>query len=178
MASRILEDKGIREYFKAADIVKKKYPNWKFILIGPVDYKSHAAIDTSEFKNLLRENNVTWIDYKENIDNYIKKASIICLPSYREGMSKFLIEGVAARKPIVTTSVPGCKDLVINNKTGILVKPKSAKSLAKGLLKLIGNDKKLKSFNKNYKTLNTNKFDIKEVIRKTINIYNQFEKSN
>jgi len=178
MVSRILIDKGVKQYFDAAGIIKEKYPNWKFLLIGPVDYKSHAAINIKEFKKLLQKKSVIWINYKENIDKYIKDASIICLPSFREGMSKFLIEGVAASKPIITTDVPGCRELVVKGKTGFLVKPNSSKSLAEGLLKLIENKKKLKKFNKNYKSLNINKFDVKEVLNKTMKIYNQFDKLN
>ena len=176
MVSRILVDKGVREYFGAAEIVKKKYPSWKFLLIGPNDYKSHAAIKTNEFKYLLKKKNVIWMDYKENVKKYIKNASIICLPSYREGLSKFLIEAIASNRPIVTTNVPGCRDLVINGRTGIIVKPKSSLSLANGLIKIISNNKKLKKFNYNYKSLNIEMYDIKEVINKTIKIYNEFNK--
>ena len=170
MVSRILIDKGVKQYFDAASIIKEKYPNWKFLLIGPVDYKSHAAINIKEFKKLLQKKSVIWINYKENINKYIKDASIICLPSFREGMSKFLIEGVAASKPIITTNVPGCRELVVKGKTGFLVKPNSSKSLTDGLLKLIGNKKKLKRFNKNYRSLNINKFDVKEVLNNYENL--------
>jgi len=174
MASRILIDKGIIEYFQAAKYLKKKFKEWTFLLIGPIDYKSHASLDKKQFKKLLNEKNVKWLGYKQNIEKYIIKSSIICLPSYREGMSKFLIEGVMHNKPIITTNVPGCKDLVINGKTGFLSKPKDAFSIAKNLEKLISNQKLLKKFEKNYSKFNKTKFESKNIINKTIQIYKDF----
>ncbi len=174
MASRLLIDKGVIEYFQAAKYLKKKYKDWTFVLIGPIDYKSHASLNKEQFKNLLNEKNVKWLGYKQNVEKYIVKSSIICLPSYREGMSKFLIEGVMHNKPIVTTNVPGCKDLVINGKTGFLSKPRDAISLVKNLERLISNEKLLKKFVKNYSNFNKTKFESKNIINKTIQIYKDF----
>lgn len=112
MTSRILVDKGVIEFFKAAKILKKKYKNWKFILVGALDYQSPSAIKERLFKKLLNEKSVEWVGYKKDIINYLNKASIFCLPSYREGMSKSLIEAAMSGLPIVTTNVPGCRDVV------------------------------------------------------------------
>ena len=170
MASRILIDKGIFEFFEAAKYLKKKYKDWNFMLIGPMDYKSHASLKKENFKKLLNEKNVTWLGYKKNINKYIISSSIICLPSYREGMSKFLIEGIMYNKPIVTTNVPGCKELVKNGKTGFLCKPKNTNSLKINLEKLISNKKLLNQFTKNYIKFNKTKFETKNIINKTIQI--------
>ena len=89
-------------------------------------------------------------------------------------MSKFLIEGIMYNKPIVTTNVPGCKELVKNGKTGFLCKPKNTNSLKINLEKLISNKKLLNQFTKNYIKFNKTKFETKNIINKTIQIYENF----
>ncbi len=174
MTSRILVDKGVIEFFKAAKILKKKYKNWKFILVGALDYQSPSAINEKLFKKLLNEKNVEWAGYKKDIFNYLNKASIFCLPSYREGMSKSLIEAAMSGLPIVTTNVPGCRDVVKKNITGILVEPKNHIILSQGIEKLILNPKLRYLQSKRARIFAKNKFSLFNVVNETMKIYKNF----
>ena len=173
MSSRILIDKGVIEYLKASEILKKKFPHWKFLIAGSLDYKSSAAINSTTFKNYLKKKYVIWLGYEKNIIKLLKITSIACLPSYREGMSKFLIEASFLGKPIVTTNVPGCRDVVINNKTGVLVKPRNYMSLAKGIEKLIKNYKLREKYSKRANEFAIDKFNSVKVVGKTLKIYKE-----
>jgi glycosyltransferase involved in cell wall biosynthesis len=171
MTARILFDKGVVEFFKAAKILKKKHKDWKFILIGSIDYKSPSTLDRAIFEKLLKEKNVEWKGFKKDIRNDIKNCSIFCLPSYREGMSKSLIEAAMSGIPIVTTNVPGCRDTVIKNITGVLVKPKNHVSLALGIEKLIISDDLRILFSKKARLFAKKKFALNSVVNKTMSIY-------
>ena len=99
------------------------------------------------------------------------KSHIICLPSYREGLPKALLEAAAARRPIVTTNVPGCRDAVISDKSGILVPIKDSLSLANALQELIIDASKRKEMGKTRRELAEKEFKIENVVDKHIKIY-------
>ena len=102
---------------------------------------------------------------------YYDKASIVCLPSYREGLSKTLSEASACGIPIVTTNVTGCKDAISNKKTGLLCQPKSHISLKKKLSILMKSEYLRKKFGKEALNFAKKNFDIKFVVKKNLKIY-------
>lgn len=174
MTTRILIDKGVIEFIKAATILKKKYKSWKFILVGALDYQSPSAVNEKLFRKLLNEKSVEWVGYKLDISNYLSQASIFCLPSYREGMSKSLIEAAMSGLPIVTTNVPGCRDVVVKNITGLLVEPKNHINLAQGIEKLILNTNLRHLQSKRARIFAKNKFSLFSVVNETMKIYKNF----
>ena len=104
--------------------------------------------------------------------NLYSKSSIVCLPSYREGMPMALQEAAASGLPIVTTNVPGCKEVIINNKTGFLVKSKNIKMLVEKLFVLIENNSLRKKFGNESRKFAVKNFDENLIIKKNIKIYN------
>ena len=114
---------------------------------------------------------IKYISHKQNIISILKKSSIIVLPSYREGFPKILMEAAAVGRPSITTNVPGCRDAVINNKTGILVPPKNAIRLAKAIKDLSLNKKKLNKISKAARAHAVKKFNIIDIVNKHILIY-------
>ena len=101
----------------------------------------------------------------------LSKVSIICLPSYREGMPMVLQEAAASGVPIVTTNVTGCKEVIINNRTGLLVKSRNTNMLAKKLIKLISDQNLRKKFGKAGRKFAIKNFDESLIIKQNINIY-------
>ena len=164
--ARVLVEKGINEFLSCAKILNKKYPDWKFHIAGTLNYKKNQVsfIKKSNLKN------IKFYGHYQNIYKLFNESSIVCLPSYREGFSKSLMEACASGCAIVTSNVPGCRDIVKNNYNGYLCLPKNVNSLYSKLDKLINNKKIRETFFKNSRKLAEKKFDQKIFIKK--NLYN------
>lgn len=169
--ARALIDKGIIEYIKCAKILKKKYPDWKFQIVGSLNYQSPMLINKKIIYKYYKNNTIKILNYKKNILNILKKSTIICLPTYREGMPKVLLEASLLGKPIVTTDIPGCREIIKLFKNGILVKKKNISSLKKGLEKLMTNKILLNKFKKNINFSNFESLNEDYVVKKNINCY-------
>jgi glycosyltransferase involved in cell wall biosynthesis len=176
MASRLIKDKGVVEFIEAAEYLKKKKFKGIFYLVGDVDLNNPSAvsknlISLSHKKKILRH-----FKYKKNISEFIKKSTIVVLPSYREGFPKILMEAAACGRPIITTNVPGCKDAIVNNKTGILIPSKNYKALANAINKLSQDRNKIEKFSFEARNYAVDNFNIKDVISKHFSIYKEIER--
>lgn len=173
---RLLWDKGYDEFTKAARIVKKEYPETKFQLLGALDPSYPKSVPTERIKQDEKDGLVEYMGFTNNMnDIYMRKGLVITLPSYTEGMNRTLMEACACGKPIITTDIPGCRELVIDNKNGFVVKPKDVLSLSEAMKKYIklSTEKKLQ-FSRNSRTHAEEKFDVKNVIKIYEQIINQF----
>ena len=130
---RLLIDKGIFEFIDSARIIKKKYPNIQFNILGFIDEYNPRSIKNSQIKFWIDEGIINYFGETENVIPFIKKSDCIVLPSYREGLPKSLLEAAALSKPLIATNVPGCKDIVKNNVNGFLCEPHSSKSLCEAI---------------------------------------------
>lgn len=173
MACRLLADKGIYEFHKSVLLLKEKYPNVRFVLVGGVDPDNPASLTQQELNEWVTNNDLEWWGHQTNMSKVLSQATIVVLPSYREGMPKVLLEAQALGRPIVTTDVPGCREAIENDKTGFLVKVKDAQSLADAIEKLINNDELCLEFSRNARVLAEQKFDIKQVVNTHIHIYEE-----
>ncbi len=174
---RILKDKGIYEYVEAAKIIKKKFPNWNFFIVGPKDYENPSKISNFLLEKWRKEKNIKWFDYSPDMKKFYRKASIVCMPSHREGFSKVLLEAGASARPIVTSDVAGCKEAIIPNKTGLVFKSKNTNDLVKKLLILINDKNKRIKYGIEGRKLVRKKFDIKIINKKIIGIYKNLIKN-
>lgn len=109
--------------------------------------------------------------YQNNIQRYIKKSSLVILPSYREGFPKIIMEAAACGRPVITTNVPGCRDAVINKVTGIKVPVKNYRAIANAILKVSKKRNTLKKMGKRARLHAEKNFDINNVVSKHIYIY-------
>ncbi len=134
---RLIKDKGISEYIEAVKIVKKKYKNVKFQIVGSLYEKNPTAINKLTLNEWIKEGLIEYKGHTDDIKKYISNASCIVLPSYREGLSRSLLEAASMAKPIVTTDVPGCRDVVDDGINGFLCHVKDSKSLVDALIKTI-----------------------------------------
>lgn len=138
MISRLLIDKGIREFIHAAEIVHKKYPATIFKVIGGID-ENLGGITHQEFLSWKEHNVVTFTGPIKNIKQELISANVFVLPSYREGVPKSTQEAMYIGRPIITTDVPGCRETVINNKNGFLVPPWDPQAIAEKMIYFIEN---------------------------------------
>lgn len=170
-ASRLLRDKGVYELVSAARLIKNKGFEVRFLLAGEVDLKNPSGLNFEELKNLREEGVVEVLDYQKDIPSLYAKSHIVCLPSYREGLPKSLAEAAAASRAIVTTDVPGCRDTIIPNKSGLLVPVKNSKKLADALQWLIENQEERINMGKIGRNLAEREFNIEKIVLEHLNIY-------
>lgn len=130
LIARMLWDKGIGEYVEAAKIVKARYPNTRFQLLGALDVENRTAISTKEMDEWVNEGLVEYLGATNDVRPYIEKASCIVLPSYREGTSRVLLEAASMGRPIIASDVPGCREVVENGVTGFLCRSKDCVDLS------------------------------------------------
>lgn len=135
--ARLIKDKGLMEYVEAAKILKTKYPDAVFSILGTYYLGNPSAITQEEIETLEDEGIIRYLGATDDVNVIIAAHDCVVLPSYREGLSRVLLEGASMEKPIVTTNVPGCKDAVEDNVTGYLCKVKDADSLAKQMEKVL-----------------------------------------
>lgn len=130
MLGRLIADKGVREYVAAAKLVRQQYPQASFQLIGEPD-TSHVGVPVSELEG------IEYIGVVADIRPYFAACHVFVLPSYREGMPMAAMEALAMGRPIITTNVPGAREMVTRGENGILVKPRDSKDLAAAMIKMI-----------------------------------------
>lgn len=146
MIARLIKDKGIVEYIEAIQIIKKEYQNVRFQLIGSLYLGNPTAIKEEELNLWIKEGLIEYLGVSDEIEIIISKSDCVVLPSYREGLSRVLLEAASMEKPIVTTNVAGCKDVVDHGVNGFLCEVRDSKSLAKNMinmLKLSKEDRKI-----------------------------------
>ncbi|HGW3728765.1 TPA: glycosyltransferase family 4 protein [Citrobacter freundii] len=158
MVSRLLIDKGIREYVSAAKIVKKKYPDTVFQIIGGID-DNLGGISNQEFDKWKTDNDVVFTGAISNVVDRLKNSDVFVLPSYREGVPRSTQEALAIGLPVITTNVPGCKETVINDVNGFLVPPWDSMALAEKMIEFIENKNLLIEMGVQSRLLAENRFD-------------------
>ena len=162
LIARMIWDKGIKEYVEAAKIIKNKYKNVEFLLLGPANVKNPTAIPIDTIKNWEKEGLVKYLGVTDNVKEEIAKVDCIVLPSYyREGVPRVLLESASMAKPIITTNNVGCKEVVDDKVNGYLCKVRNSKDLAGKMEKMLnlkeeerikmglkGREKMIKEFDK------------------------------
>jgi glycosyltransferase involved in cell wall biosynthesis len=133
MVARLLADKGVREYVAAARQVKGSVPAASFALLGELDHHNRRSIGEGELNQWVSEGVVKYLGATKDVRPFIREASAVVLPSYREGLPRTLLEGAAMGRPLIGTDVPGCREVIRDEVTGYLCDPRSAESLAAAL---------------------------------------------
>ena len=139
LASRMLWDKGVGEFVEATKILRKNGVKCRMILVGNPDPENPASIPEETLRRWHSESIVEWWGYRADMPEVFAQSNIVVLPSYREGLPKVLLEAASCGRAIVATDVPGCREIVRNNKNGFLIPPRDSKSLAEALNVLIEN---------------------------------------
>jgi glycosyltransferase involved in cell wall biosynthesis len=130
LAARLLREKGIMEYAKAARIIKQKHPDTRFILLGRLD-TNPGGLSRAEIDDWVAEGILDWPGHVPDVRHWMARASAFVLPSYyREGVPRSTQEAMAMARPVITTDAPGCRDTVIDGENGFLVPVRNADALA------------------------------------------------
>lgn len=168
MVSRILYDKGYSEYLDAARIIKKKYPDVHFELLGPLDYDSPMGVPKDVFEKDMKEGVVKYLGVVPIVNDIVSKENVVMVvPSkYGEGLNRSLMEACAIGRPIITTDIHGCKETVEDGANGYLVGKGDVQSLVSAIERFIqlGEQQKRDMARRSHE-IATDKFDIKKVIK-------------
>ncbi len=172
MASRILKDKGVFEFIDASKKVIEVLPNVKFTLAGGFDEENPESISKSTLFNLLKNSPIDYVGFSSNIYQDLSDCNIAVLPSYREGLPRFLIEAAASERVLISTYAPGCQEVVKNYKTGLLVPIKNSHALADAIIFLLENENCRRKMAKEAKKESLNTFHIDHIINAHMALYN------
>jgi len=136
LAARLLWDKGVAEYVEAARLLRAEGRNMYCLLAGEPDPGNPAAVPDATLQSWVAEGVVQWLGHVDDMPALLATVHAVVLPSYREGLPKGLIEAAACGLPLVTTDVPGCREVVTHGVDGLLVPVKNAPALARAIARL------------------------------------------
>jgi len=173
LLSRMLWDKGIGEFVQAARQLRQKFGDRyaRFVLVGDPDDDNRGAISREQLTSWQEEGVIEWWGYQTDVQNTLAQATISCLPSYREGLPKSLLESLAMGLPCVATDVPGCREAVIDGVNGFLVRAKDSDSLARALDRLLRDAVLLIHFGQVSRRMAVEEFSCELVNQQTLELY-------
>jgi glycosyltransferase involved in cell wall biosynthesis len=172
MASRMLYDKGIKELIEAARMIKSgNNKEVEFILAGKLDAENVSGIPEEILKQWTDEGIIKWVGHQASISALYRRSAIVVLPSYREGFPKALIEACAVGRPIVTTNVPGCREVVDHGENGFVVEKGNVHQLAEAILVLLEDQALRESMGLKSREIAEREYSIHQVVEKTFAIY-------
>jgi len=171
LTARMLWDKGVGEFVEAARLLRKKGVSARFLLVGAPDPLNRAAIPEAVLRGWQAEGIVEWMGFRSDIAALLQASHIVCLPSYREGLPKSLLEALACGKPIVTTDVPGCREVVIDGVNGWRVPARDAAALAEAIGRLLGSAEQRHTMGAAGRRLAETEFAQTRIIAETMQVY-------
>ena len=175
LVARLLKDKGVMEFIDAASGIKKQYPNAQFALAGPADVANRTAIPMPAVQGWEKEGIIEYLGELPDIRPAITAADCIVLPSYREGLSRVLLEASAIGRPMITTDVPGCRDVVEDGVNGFLCRPRDAQDLANQMGKFLNADHECRfEMANNARKKAENEFDVRLVVQKYLALIDEY----
>lgn len=169
--ARIIGDKGVREFVDAARIIKDKGLNAVFYIAGRMDSDNPTDIGEELLNNWQRMGWIEWKGFIKNMPEIYSSSHIICLPSYREGLPRSLIEAAACGRPIVTTDVPGCREVVQDGINGLLVPARNSEALAVAISNLINDEELRLSMGRRSREIATNRFSVQQFVEESLDVY-------
>jgi len=136
--ARIIGDKGVHEFVAAARSLTVAGQPARFVLAGRRDPDNPTDVPEATIRQWEDDGLVEWWGYREDMPAVLAQAAVVCMPSYREGLPRVLIEAAACGVAIVTTDVPGCREVVDDGETGLLVPLRDGAATAAAIERLLG----------------------------------------
>lgn len=169
--ARLLAEKGIHDYIKAAKIVKEKYPSVKFTILGAIDKEALGSLKEEELENLVKTNIIEYPGHVSNVSEWIENSSVFVLPSYyREGVPRSTQEAMAIGRAVITTDVPGCRETVVDGVNGFLVPKWNPEALAEKMIYFIENPDQIQVMGAESYKIAVEKFDAEKVNQRLVNM--------
>jgi glycosyltransferase involved in cell wall biosynthesis len=171
---RLLDDKGIRTLVSAHRLLRGANSNIELLIAGTPDPANPASVSEQEAAQFNHEPGVTWLGHVDDIAALWARAHIAALPSRREGLPKSLLEAAACGRPMVATDVPGCREIVRPQETGLLVPADDAPALSAAIGKLAASQELRARFGAAARRLVVERFSAETIGRQTVDLYRRF----
>jgi glycosyltransferase involved in cell wall biosynthesis len=174
LPARLLWNKGVGEFVTAARLLQQKHVNARFVLAGTPDQANPSAVPLSQLLQWQEEGVIEYLGWVHDMPRVLAESHIVCLPSfYGEGIPKCLIEAAASGRPIVTTDMPGCREIVHHGDNGYLVPVRNAAALAEALSHLIENPSLRQQMGRRGRIRAEQEFGLEIVIQQTLALYQE-----
>ena len=167
---RLLKEKGIHDFLNAAKIVKEKYPETQFTVLGAIDPHNLGALTQSELDELISSNIIDYPGHVDNVKDWIAKSHVFVLPSYREGVPRSTQEAMAIGRAVITTDVPGCRETVEHGVNGFIVAKWNPEALAEKMIYFIEHPEQIEKMGYESYKIAQDKFDAEKVNQRLLNI--------
>jgi glycosyltransferase involved in cell wall biosynthesis len=171
LPARMLRDKGVPEFVEAARLTRSAGLDARFVLVGDTDRANPASLREAELMEWQREGVVEWWGVRTDMPDVLPSAHVVVLPSHREGMPKVLLEAAACGRPVVTTDVPGCRDAIEADRTGLLVPLRQPRALADAIAALVRDGVRRREMGAAARKLAERQFSLERVVDAHLSVY-------
>ena len=172
LPARMLRDKGVLEFVKAARLLRDRGRKAHFVLAGKIDKGNPSSLHEEDMTRFKQEAGVEWLGHVSDMSALYRRSHIVCLPSYYpEGLPKALLEACAAGRAIVTTNTPGCREAVRHGENGLLVEARNPQAVAEAVDRLLEDVNLRRKMGAAGRKIAENEFDVRSVVRATLDVY-------
>lgn len=167
LMARLLHEKGIREYARAARIVKRSHPDVRILLLGGTD-RNPGSLSEQTIAGWHDEGILEWHGHVDDVVPWIAQSSVYVLPSYREGVPRSTLEAMAMGRPVITTDAIGCRETVVDGVNGYLVPIRNSEALAQAMARFIQEPMLIKRMGMESRRIAEERFDVNEINAKLL----------
>ncbi len=171
LPARVLREKGVHEFAAAAAELRRAGVVARFVLAGRLDPANRGALTGPEVQALCTSSGMEWLGDCKNMPQLIADANVVCLPSYREGAPKALLEACAAARAVITSDTAGCRDVVDDGLNGLLVPPRDSIALAAAIRRLVESPELRQRMGLAGRVRAENEFGVERVVQSHLEIY-------
>jgi len=166
----MLWSKGLAELVDAARILKSRTRDYRILLVGDSDPVNPDSADTKSLVKWQNDGLIEWLGKRSDVAELLRQSDLAVLPSWREGLPKSLLEAAASGLAMVATDVPGCREIVKQEQTGLLVGLGDAEALADAIENLMEDDAKRQKFGQNARVMVEQELCDAVIIRETLDV--------
>jgi glycosyltransferase involved in cell wall biosynthesis len=171
LLARLLNSKGVRIYFEAAQAVKSLYPNIEFSLAGEIDNLNNDSISRGELDSWIKRKIINYYGQLPDVRTAIANCSIYVLPSfYREGVPRSILEAMSIGRAIITTNTPGCRETVVDGENGYLIAPQSVSKLVEAMMKFVNRPETIRTMGVKSRGVAKERYDVHKVNKEMLRI--------
>lgn len=171
--ARLIREKGIHHFINAAEKLKQEFPNAEFHILGAPD-KTPSAIKLERLIDLNEKKVVKYHGIQNDVTHFLQESDVFVLPTYyREGIPRSILEALSIGMPIITTDSPGCRETVVNNENGKIIRPNDLEDLVKSMRFFLEKPKTIKKMGIHSRSYAENRFDVKIINKKLIDLIKQ-----
>lgn len=176
--ARLIKEKGLQELISACDLLWEEGYSFQLNLAGSFDYENNSSFTKKEISAYKFNRNISFLGHVENMKELYRDSDIVVLPSWREGLCNSLIEAASMECPIVTTNVPGCKDVIDHGINGIIVPVRNIVSLKLAIQFLLLNTELSLEFGRNARKKVVKEFKLSKINKMTLKLYSSLSEEN